>query len=286
MKVRVCITTMTPELAYDAANHALDRATGPIDLMVVGNCCRFDSMRFRLRDGDGLAIREFLDNEGVVPAMDELWRMTRERRYGLSSHARIEDRPDGRDDIMCFIHDDCRILEHGWDGRVVSIMSTQPDCDCIGLVGGTGIGADDIYRSPYQTIQLGRHNVHSAMVDAEAHGRRATGPMRIATADGCALFVRRSFLDQLGGWSSWWPEPNHGYDNALACMLRRHGRAMWLLPVVFEHPSSLKLSLPPEFRNEIGARRYDERFGGDQKVHADAHRRLYETFRDVLPFHV
>lgn len=195
-------------------------------------------------------------------------------------------RGDAADDILCFIHDDCRILEHGWDGRVISIMSTQPDCDCIGLVGGTGIGADDIYKTPYRMIQLGRHNVHSAMVDAEAHGKRATGPMRIATADGCALFVRRSFLDQLGGWSTWWPEANHGYDNALACMLRRANRAMWLLPVVFQHPSQLKLNLPPEFRNERGAQRYVERFGQDHEVHAKAHQRLYDTFRDVLPFHV
>lgn len=284
MKIRVCITTMTPELAYDAANHAIDHAAGPIEVWVAANCCEIE--RSRIKPCARLEVIKFGDNEGVVPAMHRLWESARLPGGPLIDGKVSFAIDDGRDDILCFIHDDCRILEYGWDGRVVSIMSTQLDCDCIGLVGGTGIGADDIYKTPYRMIQLGRHNVHSAMVDAEAHGRRASGPMRIATADGCALFVRRSFLDQIGGWTSWWPEANHGYDNGLACMLRRHGRAMWLLPVVFQHPSSLKLKLPPEFRNDRGAQRYVERFGHDHEVHARAHERLYEMFRDVLPFHV
>ena len=145
---------------------------------------------------------------------------------------------------------------------------------------GTGIGAHDIYKIPYELIQLARHNVHSALVDAEVHGYRAHGPMRIATADGCALIMRRSFLDQIGGWS-WWPEVNHGYDNAIACMLRRHGRQLWLLPVVFAHPSLLKLY--GGHKNDAGAARYAERFGD---CYTRAHWQLYDTFRDVLPFHV
>jgi hypothetical protein len=108
--------------------------------------------------------------------------------------------------------------------------------------------------------------------------------MRIATADGCALVVRRSFLDRHGGWSPWWPEVNHGYDNALACMLRREGREMWLVPVTFRHPSAVKLS--GRFRNAVASQQYQEQFGGDAHVHAVAHQRLYDTFRDVLPFHV
>lgn len=274
MRIRLCIVTMTPELAYDAANMAILNSVGPVELLVAANCCHVDPSKIRpSSSGTPHTVLRFDESKGVVPAMHELWRTAFE-----SGH-------DGYDDILCFIHDDCRILEAGWDGRVVSIFSTQPNADCIGLVGGTGIGADDIYRTPYQMIQLGRHNVHSAMVDAEKHGRRAHGPMKLATADGCALFVRRSFLDRLGGWSTWWPEPNHGYDNALACMLRRHGRDMWLLPLVFEHPSQLKLSgvYPPDPRSLAS---YARQFGTDQEVHAKAHQRLYDTFRDVLPFHV
>ena len=119
------------------------------------------------------------------------------------------------------------------------------------------------------------------MVDAEVHGKRTSGPMRIAVADGCALIVRRRVLDEEGGWSTWWPLANHGYDNALGCMLRRKGRDFWLLPIVSRHPSLLKQSA--RYSNPRGAQRYTERFGD---VYTEAHHRLYEQFRDVLPFHV
>jgi hypothetical protein len=277
VKIRICIVTMTPELAYQAANHAISNAEGEVEVWIGANSCHIDKSRIGpLKSGLPADVHVVFseDNEGVVPMMHMLWDQIPRSGYSM-----------GEDDIFCFIHDDCLLLEKNWDGRVVSIFSTQPSGDCIGLVGGTGIGAEDIYKTPYRTIQLGRHNVHSAMVDAESHGRRATGPMKLATADGCALFVRRSFLDKLGGWA-WWPEPNHGYDNALACMLRRHGRDMWLLPLVFQHPSPLKLALPEEFKNKHAAERYVARFGQDHEVHERAHRRLYDTFRDVLPFHV
>ena len=266
MNIRVCIVTMIPELAYDAANLAIDNASGPIHVMIAANMCTID--RSRIHPCESLHVEEYADNEGVVPPMHNLWKKA------------TEIGGDGRDEILVFIHDDCQILEHGWDGRIVSVMSTQPLCDGIGLVGGTGIGADDIYKTPYQTIQLARHNVHSALVDAEVHGARAHGPMLIATADGCALIMRRSFLDQIGGWA-WWPEANHGYDNAIACMLRRHGRQLWLVPIKFAHPSLLKLY--GGHKNDAAAARYGERFGD---CYTRAHQALYDTFRDVLPFHV
>lgn len=278
MKIRICIVTMTPELAYQAANSAIENAEGDVEVWIGANMCQIDESRIVPRKSGApvdVHVVSTGDNEGVVPMMHALWdRITRD-----TSQVPV-------DDILCFVHDDCLLLESGWDGRVVSIFSTQSNADCIGLVGGTGIGAADIYRAPYQMIQLARHNVHSAMLDAEAHGKRATGPMKLATADGCALFVRRSFLDELGGWSSWWPEPNHGYDNALACMLRRKRRDMWLLPIIFQHPSTLKLSLPEGFKNSRAMERYVERFGQDHTIHERAHLRLYDTFADVLPFHV
>ncbi len=268
MILRVCITTMIPELAYDAANLAIDNANGEIRVMIAANMCSID--RSRIHPCEGLYVEEYADNEGVVQPMHNLWRAT----HHWAPCA------EGRQDILVFIHDDCQILEKGWDDRIRNVMESQPLCDCIGLVGGTGIGAHDIYQTPYELIQLARHNVQSALVDAEVHGHRASGPMLLATADGCALIVRRSFMDTLGGWN-WWPEANHGYDNALACMLRRHGRQLWLVPIKFAHPSLLKLY--GGHKNDAAAARYGERFGD---CYTRAHRALYDMFRDVLPFHV
>lgn len=260
---------MTPELAYDAINHAIDHAIGPVSVMVGANMCDIDLSR--IRPSTHLTIEWADDNEGVVPMMHRLWERSRDSPFA------------GTEDLLAFIHDDLQILERGWDERVKARFAATPECDVVGFVGGTGIGASDIYRSPYRMIQLGRHNVHSNMTNAEAHGRRTNTEMRLATADGCALVVRRSFLDRLTGWS-WWHEVNHGYDNAVACMLRRYGREMWLVPVSMAHPSPLKLS--GVHRNPEAAKRYDERFGGDTAVHARAHTRLYEEYRDVLPFQV
>ncbi len=283
MKFRICIVTMTPALVVDAAAMALANCTLPsesVELLIAANShcllpwpAEFD----RPRGGKAgkLSVMHFPDNEGVVPAMHKIWSDVHEETRGLD---------DGTSDYLAYIHDDCLMLSEGWDAKVVDLFRRKPECDVVGFVGGTGIGAHDIYQSPYQMIQLGRHNVHSNMINAEAHGRRATTEMQLATCDGCGFVVRRSLLDRLAGWSTWWPEPNHGYDNAIACMLRRLGRQMWLCPVLFEHPSPLKLS--GKHLNATAMQRHNDRFGTDQQVHARAHERLYNEFRDVLPFHV
>jgi len=271
MNIRICIVTTTPELLYHTANLAIKNATGEVHLMVAANYgCEIDAAR--VSPCASVRIEASEDNDGVVPPMHVLWQQAR----------LLGGEP--REEILVYIHDDCEILEKGWDDRVRNIMGSQPLCDCIGIIGGTGIGADDIYQVPYETIQLARHNVQSNMVDAEVHGHRTTGPMLIATADGCALMVRRSFLDEVGGWS-WWSEENHGYDNALACMLRRRGRQLWLLPLVSRHPSLLKSNIPEPSRSRTQRAnlRAAERFGD---VYTRAHRHLYDEFRDVLPFRV
>jgi len=277
VKIRLCIVTMTPELLYDAVDHAVSRASSPVGLSVYQNFCSVSQSVLREKDkvSDCLVLEQWdlrtettpptRLNGGVVPAMTKLW-----------EHA-------GDADILFYIHDDCRILEQGWDDRIRRRFEQSPNCDAVGLVGGTGIGAEKIYRLDYAPIQLARHNVWSNMTNAEANGRRRTDDMRIATADGCALAVRRSFLDAHGGWS-WCPTANHGYDNGLACMLRRHGKEFWLVPLAFEHPSSLKFSGVPA--NQQAIESYAATYGSDHSNWERAHRWLYDEFRDVLPFHV
>ena len=107
----------------------------------------------------------------------------------------------------------------------------------------------------------------SNMRDAEKHGRRFTGERDVAVLDGFALFVRRSVIDQWGGW------PKFGvsyfmYSEALCCEVRRLGQRIRLVGVDCEHlgGKSSGAELPYSYEEE--------------------HAYFYENNRDVMPYRV
>jgi hypothetical protein len=116
------------------------------------------------------------------------------------------------------------------------------------------------------------------MDGAEIHGFRYQGDREAASPDGFSIIVRRSLLDRIGGWS-WFPFVHHAYDYAIACQARRHKMKCWLIGVHVKHWGG-KTACGP-IHQEMA-----KKFGGDTKVHADAHRFIYDQFRDVLPFQV
>ena len=186
-------------------------------------------------------------------------------------------RQKGNASVLGFLHTDLIIHEHGWDERVLAEFE-DPKVGVVGFVGAMSLGTDDLYKIPYHFTQLARSGVFSNLTDAEVHGERETGSKRVSVLDSCAIFVRTSLLDAVGGWpTSTYPDNPHCSDLWICCQCARLGLQVRMVGVGCTHRSGGKGSAGAEWL---------EQHGGDDAHHKAAHRLIYDQFRDVLPMRV
>lgn len=187
-------------------------------------------------------------------------------------------------DILVFTHDDMEVYEP-WTEYLEIIFTAKPEVGLIGLHGATGLGSEDIYRTRYQLQQLARFDPASNLTDAEAHGRRCTVPIELATVDGFFMAVRKSAYGLVGGWEACL-EDNilyHMYDHWMAMVLREKGYKTYLAPVSCKHfggGTEVKMSENYErWAQENG-------FNGISDVHTKGHEAFYDRFRGQLPVRI
>ena len=171
-------------------------------------------------------------------------------------------------DILGMIHDDCTIHDPLWFPRVMREFN-DPSVGMVGFCGALRLGHHDIYKIPYDPMQLARYEVMSNMTDAEGHGERFKGSCDVSTLDGFALFIRRSALLDCGGWPVGTPVGYYMYDNYLAALMKRHGYRTRLVGVSCSHPGGATK----------GSGRSREEWG-------NAHQFFYDNLKDVLPMSV
>lgn len=178
-------------------------------------------------------------------------------------------------DILAFLHDDTIINDsEGWVNRVLDEFE-DPKVGLVGFGGATGHGQPGLYRDPYDYKQLARSNFLSNMTDAENHGKRFTGSCDVAVLDGFALIVRRSVLEQVGGWPLNTPIGYACYDYWGSCITRRLGYRIRVVGVPVTHlggQTFVKLGIGKDPRHWT--------------QYLDAHKYIYSEFRDVLPYEV
>lgn len=270
MRLSLCVISANQALFANAIKYAHAFATGSFDVFAFGNGVKLE---VPTQEGttcgyprvESFQIGTTEANIGVPAALHAIWMM-----------ATQQDRHAGEDHVLAYIHDDVEILENGWDERVLRAFS-DPHVGLVGFGGATGLGGQEIYKVAYEIHQLGRRDFYSNMVDAEVHGKRQTSEMPIVFTDGFSMFLRRSLLDKIDGWS-WWPFHlvHHAYDYGIACMARRHGYSAMLAPCAVRHIGGQTAMMAV---HQDMAKQH----GGDTQVHKDSHRFVYETFRDVLP---
>jgi hypothetical protein len=184
---------------------------------------------------------------------------------------------ESKADVIGYLHADLTIHEQGWDERVLREFE-WPTVAVVGFVGATQLGHDDIYKIGYDYRQLARGDVWSNLTDAEAHGQRDVGSRPVAVLDSCAIFVRRSFLQRVGGWPiGRLPNTSHCTDLWICATAHRLGRQVRMVGVSATHASGGK--------GESGSKWLDAR-GGDDFLHKQAHVATYELLRSVLPLRV
>jgi len=281
----MAVATCRPELLYESLAEAAKTVHGHVDLVVFCNGCVVDPERIpapiRL-----VGIDMAPENIGVPRALHRLWELARDAYPSLPANGHV----------IAYMHDDLFVREDGWNIRVASVFAKDDEVTLAGIIGSPGLGRDEIYRDPYEFWHLSRViATWSNLGNAEIHGERVTDDREVCFVDGVAMFLRRSFLDEAGGWS-WWPENlvHHAYDYALSCMVRRRGGRARLIPLAAKHGVSTvpwSDSVIPDANGgghsgTYGSQVYDDlasKFGGDTAVHRAGHRWVYDEFRDVLP---
>jgi len=179
--------------------------------------------------------------------------------------------------VLC-LHDDVLIEEQGWDRRILDALDRG--VKFAGFGGAVTLGAENIYRLPYDPMQLARGGFVSNMRDAEAHGRRSTIQQPCVCFDGFSQLGTKDWFDDA------WQElvrlgfRHHFYDGALGCLARRVGiRYGELLPVACHHYGGVTAVADPAYQAWAKTQHPD----GDQGFWAESHRIGYEAFRNELP---
>ena len=172
-------------------------------------------------------------------------------------------------DILGYVHDDVIVHSPEWRCRVIEEFD-DPEVALVGFAGATGHCQSFLYARPFYIPNMVRIDFRSNLLDAEKHGTRLLGSMNAAVLDGLAFFVRRSFLEGVGGWPLGTPCNYFMYMEWLSCMVRRYGKKIRVVGVPCQHlggkSSGLNSSFHPDYEGE--------------------HRYIYEEFRDVLPARV
>lgn len=194
--------------------------------------------------------------QGHLPAL--------QRSYELASEA----------DIIGFLHTDVAIHEDEWEQRVLACFEDE-DVVVVGFGGALAHGHPDIYKVPYELVQLARYDYLSNQTDAERHGGRETGVREVAVLDSFAVFVRRSFLDDLGGWPVTRYAPSHCMDYWISMKAHERGKRVLLVGVSCTHPGGGKGNAANAVYASLGTT--------DEEAHALNHRTFYEEARGVLP---
>lgn len=179
-------------------------------------------------------------------------------------------------EIIVMIHNDVTIFVKDWDKKVIEFFDSTPNAGVCGFVGAKGLGAHNIYQTPYELTQLARHDVYASLDDARDHGKEiGSEPVEVAVLDGLTLIVKKSVFEEIGGFELQYV--HHMYDNDLCLSANKHGYTNYVLPIMCHHRGGMT-SCGTEY-GEWAKENYD----GDIEIHKRSHEIFYEKWRGFLP---
>jgi GT2 family glycosyltransferase len=124
-------------------------------------------------------------------------------------------------DVLCFLHNDTEMREVRWLARLRAAVE-QPGVGLAGLYGVRRLRRDGRY--------VGRTIVHTLEGDANLRGDM----MEVAAVDGVCLTLRRSVLEEVGGFDEGYGF-FHGYDRELSFAVREAGYRCVVVSAPFVH---------------------------------------------------
>lgn len=186
------------------------------------------------------------------------------------------------DDIIACLHDDLLIEDPNWQKQVIVHFDAHPESVLVGFGGAKGLGAEDIYKAPYDPYQLARQDYISNMKDAEAHGRRVYSAEQVACLDGFSQIGRARFMLNSFSWLESRGFRHHCYDSVLGALAKRAGGEVWMLPVPCHHYGGQTAVGDPGYAAWAKTQHAD----GDAGFWQESHLLAYNSLRDQLPIRI
>jgi O-antigen biosynthesis protein len=125
-------------------------------------------------------------------------------------------------EVVCFLHNDTEMREPAWLERLEGALGDGRRVGLAGLYGARRIRNDGRY--------VGRTIVHCLQGDP----RMPAPVVEVAAVDGVCLCLRRSLLDDIGGFDEGYGF-FHGYDRDLSFAVRERGLACVVVDAPFLH---------------------------------------------------
>jgi O-antigen biosynthesis protein len=125
-------------------------------------------------------------------------------------------------EVICFLHNDTEMREPAWLERLEAALGDGSRIGLAGLYGARRVRRDGRY--------VGRTIVHCL----DGGPRLAAPVVEVAAVDGVCLCLRRSLLDEIGGFDEGYGF-FHGYDRDLSFAVRDRGLACAVVDARFVH---------------------------------------------------
>ena len=125
-------------------------------------------------------------------------------------------------EVICFLHNDTEMREPAWLERLEAALGDGRRVGLAGLYGARRVRRDGRY--------VGRTIVHCL----EGGPGMAAPVVEVAAVDGVCLCLRRSLLDEIGGFDEGYGF-FHGYDRDLSFAVRERGLACAVVNARFVH---------------------------------------------------
>ena len=175
-------------------------------------------------------------------------------------------------DIIAILHNDLFVYEDNWDERVLKLFENPK----IGLAGF--FGARGTYTNG------GRMDAMSNMVEAEYHGKRETGEVRVGAFDGLSLIGRRKMFEDVGGFDKKYTY-HHFYDRDISLASHFAGWENWFIGVYCHHVSGITANRP-DYQTWIDKQMKTTGFTGDKASYDASERYFLEKWKDKLPVYI
>ena len=187
------------------------------------------------------------------------------------------------EDVLIYMHDDVSIFDKCWHRRVME-QFVDPVVVCVGLGGATSLGHPDLYRKTYQVQKMARMNYWSNQYDWKLHGKQLQSVLQVAVVDAFFMAVRRSFLEELGGWPVYTESKggltHHCLDLWIGCEAARHNKKVMAVGAACAHWGG-GTSTTASYANAPWLQG-----GTREEDHARPHRWLHQNYSDVLPIKI
>lgn len=176
-------------------------------------------------------------------------------------------------DVIAILHNDLYVYDDNWDERVLEVFEGNEKIGLAGFFGARGTYTNG-----------GRMDAVSNMIEAEYHGTREDGNIRVGAFDGLSLIGRRTMFEQVGGFDEKYVY-HHFYDRDISLASHFAGWENWLIGVYCHHVSGITANRP-DYQTWIDEKMKTTGFTGDLASYKASEDYFFSKWLDKLPVYI